>query len=269
MASVNQDFVTFAGDDVAPIFTVKDTSGVAVDISTVSNITWTAKRSLTTAAVITKTKGSGAITFVTNGTDGKFKVSISSSDTASLSGWYLHTASITDSGTKITTVTIGRMQVGLAPSWSYDASLVGTTDLYTVRRIIGDVLVADQKLADAEIQWTINNYSNVYLAAAECCRNIAAQAVRKVDISVGTMRTNYSQEARNYQALAGELEARGMTRGGVSAYVGGISISDKQTVEGDSDRVSPQFVLGMFDDNLAGQTGHETIDSAWDEGNIA
>ena len=36
MAALNQDFVTYAGDDVSPVFTVQTTAGVAVDISSVA-----------------------------------------------------------------------------------------------------------------------------------------------------------------------------------------------------------------------------------------
>lgn len=266
MASVNQDFVTFQGDTVTPVFTVKDSAGAVVDISGVTQISWNARRNKTATAVITKTKTGGQITFVTTGTNGQFEVAITAADTALLDGYYLHEAIITDASGSITTVTIGRMQVGLAPQWTYNPGEVGTTDLYTVRNLIGDVLVSDQLLSDPEVLAAISQYSNTYLAAAEACRNISARNARKVDISNGSMRTNYSQMSARYAVLARELEQRGMMTGGATAYVGGISVADKQANDDDTDRVAPQFTIGEFDDYVLGNVGHQTLDQASSDG---
>jgi hypothetical protein len=261
MAIVNQDFNTFAGDSVSPIFTVIDANNNAVDISGVTDIQWSAQLNLTSSAVITKTKSGGGITFVNTGTDGKFQVTLTTTDTSSLSGWYVHTAALLGAGSSKTTCTIGRMNVGQAPNWTYNAAQVGTVDLYTVRHLIGDVIVSDQQLNDQEILWTIGQYSNDWLAAAECCRNIAARYARQVDTVQAELRTLYSQRTKRYQSMAQDLEMRGMARGGVQAYVGGISISDKITNETDTDRVAPQFSIGMFDNWLPeAPVGHETQD---------
>lgn len=265
MADQNQDFITYQGDDVSPIFTVRDTDGAVVNISTVSQITWSARRNLDTTAAVTKTKTGGGITFVTTGTDGQFQVVITHTDTAALTGYYLHTASITDASGNITTVTVGRMQVGQAPTWSYDPTILATSDLYQARFLIGDTLEGDQQLTDSEIQFCLDSYSNVYSGAAQAARNIASKYARKVDISQGELRTQYSQQARNYRALAIELETRGQARGGVllGVYAGGISVEDKRTQEQDADRVTPQFNLNM-DVNLmvpVPPVGNETPDN--------
>ena len=63
MAALNQDFVTYAGDDISPVFTVQTTAGVAVDISSVAEITWRALNE-DGAIVLTKTKSGGAVSFV-------------------------------------------------------------------------------------------------------------------------------------------------------------------------------------------------------------
>lgn len=248
-ASNNQDFVTYQGDDVSPIFTVRDANGNPIDISAVQNITWMAKLNIDSDPEITKTKQAGQIVFVTNGADGKFQVLILAADTQPLSGFYIHQASIKDQAGNVSTVSVGRLQVGQPPVWTYNPSKVGTVDLYTVRRIIGDVLVGDQQLVDAEIKWALSQYTNVYLAAAECCRNIAAQYARKVDTVQGDLRTMYSAQSAKYSKMATDLEQRGMARGGVGGYAGGISVQDKIAQEDDSDRVTPQFNIGM-DDNL-------------------
>lgn len=260
-AAINQDFVTYKGDSVTPVFTVLNASGVAVNISTVSQITWTAKLNETAAAALTKTKSGGSITFVTTGADGKFQVAITGTDTSGLTeGPYLHYASITDASANVTTVTIGRMSVGIAPQWTYNPKLITTTPLYQARRLLGDVLVNDQQMLDAELLWYITQYSNVYSAAGAAAQGLAAQFARLVDTVQGEMRTMYSAKARNYAMLASQLVLRGKTSGGATmVYSGAISITDKTNQVQDTDRVPPQFNIGM-DDNLLpiGPVGNET-----------
>ena len=261
MAAVNQDFITYVGDAVSPIFTVTASSGgAAVDISGATEITWSAARDDVSAAVLTKLKSAGQITFVNSGTDGKFQVAILKTDTALLSGFYIHKASITDAAGNVTSVAVGRMQVGLAPSWSYDSTQIANVPLYQVRRLIGDVLYGDQQMQDEEILWTISQYGNVYMAAAECCRSLSAQFARMVDTVQGELHTLYSQRTKNYLAMANKFDGIGMSRGTFSmAYAGGISVADKQARNEDTDRVPPQFNIGM-DDNLlpTGPAGNET-----------
>ncbi len=249
-AEINQDFVTYQGDAVAPVFTVRDADGTVVDISTVSEITWSARRNLDTAAVLTKTRSGGAITFVTNGTNGQFQVAIATGDTSAMAGFYVHQAKITDSTGNVTTVTVGRMQIGLPPAWTYDPTQIASSSLYQVRRLIGDIFSGEQLMVDEEINFAIGLYpSSVYLAAAECCRQLSAGFARQVDIVQGELKTNHSQKSKRYAELAVDMQSRGMARGGVMPYVGGISVTDKNAVAADPDRVAPAFNIGM-DDNL-------------------
>lgn len=249
-AALDQDFVTYIGDTVRPIFTVLNQANAVVNIATVNEITWTARSQEGDAALITKTKTGGAITFVTNGSDGKFQVTIGPTDVASLSGFYLHSASITDSNNFQTTVTIGRMQVGLAPQWTYNPKLLGTNRVYQVRRLIGDVLPGDKQLNDADIQFYVDNYPNVWIAAANACRAIAAQYARQVDTIQGELRTLYGQRTRNYTSMAVQLEQQGKGRSSGYVYAGGISVQDKQAQIEDTDRVPPQFNVMIFDNLL-------------------
>jgi hypothetical protein len=249
-AEINQDFITYTGDDVTPVFTVIDQNGTAVDISGVSEITWTARDEAEDTALVTKTKSGGTITFVTDGTDGKFQVAITSTDTGALSGYYLHQASIKDVLNRVTTVTVGRMQVGVAPTWTYNPAKASTNAVYQVRRLIGDVLQNDQQMQDDEIQWYVDNFSNVWTAAGNACLALAAQFARLVDTIQGELRTLYGQRSKNYLAMANTLLNQGKGRGPAFAYAGGISQSDKLMYVEDTDRVPPQFNLMIFDNLL-------------------
>ena len=259
-ASLNQDFVTYKGDSVTPIFTVLNSAGTAIDISSVTQITWTARRENSDSATVTKTKTGGTITFVTDGTDGKFQVAIIGTDTTAMDGFYLHEASITDASGNVTTVSVGRMNVGVAPTWTYDPGSISTNRLYMVRRLVGDVLQNDQQLQDEEVNAAIAIFSNNYLAAAECCRWIAAQYSRLVDTVQGQLSTNYSAKQRAYAQRALELQNFGMSRGaGAMPFAGGITTTDKAAQVSDTSRVTPQFNIGMGDNLLLGNgAGNET-----------
>jgi hypothetical protein len=246
VAAVNQDFITYQGDTVQPVFTVVNSSGVAVDISGATQITWTARTNLDAAAAITKTKTGGQISFVTTGTDGKFQVQVNPADTAALTGFYMHYATITDGAGNVSTVAVGRMQVGLSPAWTYTPALLSTSSLYQVRLLVGDILQGDQQMNDAEINFYVTQFSNVNLAAAACCRHLALRFARLVDTVQGTLKTNYSSKSKQYFALGRDLEARGMATA-IPAYAGGISVQDVQNQTQDTDRVQPQFTIGMTD----------------------
>lgn len=149
-------------------------------------------------------------------------------------------------------------------AWTYDNSLLSTAtanaDVMTVRLMIGDRLPGRQLLYDAEILFNIGQFANLYLAAAECARNISLQYATQVDLVQGELKTNYSQITKMFAERAAMLESRGMARGGAMPYAGGISVQDKNNYVQNTDRVVPNFNIGM-DDNLSspvGPVGNET-----------
>jgi hypothetical protein len=258
-AALNQDFVTYSGDSITPVFTVLTAAGVAVDISTVTDITWTMRQEGSSTALITKTKSGAQITFVTSGTDGKFQVAILAADTMGLSGYYLHEASITDNTGKITTVSVGRMQIGVQPTWTYNPAQLTTNTTYQVRRLIGDVLYGDQQMQDDEIEWFTANYTNVWSAASAAAASLGAQFARLVDTVQGELRTLYGQRAKNYMLISGQLSNQSKGRGPAYAYAGGISAMDKEQQVENVDRVPPNFLIRMFDNVTVGQVGQQAI----------
>lgn len=266
-AAVNQDFLTAAGDDVYPVFTVRDGNGVAIDISTVSEIVWYAQiTSQDAAPLITLRKSTGGIVFNPDGVNGQFQVNIGKAFTAPLDGWYQHWAAITDALGNVTTIEIGRMKVGLKPSWTYDQAKIATVPLFQVRRLLGDVINNDQKLQDQEILFHLANRGGfIYAAAADCALDLAMQYANQVDRSSQTgLSERNSQRTAQYQKMAATLEARSIRNGeGVTVYFGGISQVDKQAVVANTDRVSPQFNIGFMDNNLlpVSQVGNLTPSS--------
>jgi hypothetical protein len=259
MTALLQDFVIYAGNDDQPVFAVQDQTGAAINISGVTEIVWTTQRDLQSSIVLTKKKSLGAITFVTDGTDGKFQVALSKTDTAALTGFYLHTAAITDGSGNVTTVTLGRLQVGTMPLWSYSGDPT-TSNKDAIRFLIGDTIYSDPQLQDPEINFAYTTRGNIWGAAAMLCRALAAQLSRQADVVDQNLRNAYSQRARAYMIRASDYEVQAAIRSGAMPYAGGISIADKQQQEQDTDRVAPQFQLGMDDNFLpVGPAGNESL----------
>ncbi|WP_431490981.1 hypothetical protein [Paraburkholderia fungorum] len=78
---------------------------------------------------------------------------------------------------------------------------------------------------------------------------------------VGDLSIDYGERSKFYQELANTLEAKGNI-GGVIPYSGGISISDKINVEGNTDRVRPPFRVDQFD-NPNSATTQPRRDDPW------
>ena len=133
-------------------------------------------------------------------------------------------------------------------SWSYNLADLSSSQKDQVRFIIGDTLATAQQVQDEEINFAISQRANIWGAAAECARSLAARFAREADSVQGDLHTLYSSKSKAYRAMALEFENKSATNGAGLPYAGGISIVDKQEQEQDGDRVPPQFQLGQ-DDN--------------------
>jgi hypothetical protein len=242
MTATSQDFIIYAGDAAVLAFTV---SGPNHDISTVNQITWTARRDLTSATVLQKTKTGGGITFATDGTDGKFNVDLAGADTTVLSGFYIYSASVTDNTGAVNTVSLGRMQVGQAPIWSYSGD-PSVSDKDAVRFFLGDTDGTSPQVYDGEIAFALTARGTTYGATAMCALALAAKYSRLVNISADGMSQALGQKAAAFRAVATEYLSKEAVYG-AAAYAGGISISDMRTILADTDRVPDLFRYGMLD----------------------
>lgn len=136
-------------------------------------------------------------------------------------------------------------------TWTYTPTLpFSVRD--QIRLLIYDTDANDPLLADEEID-TIATLEagdvtapyNVFRVAAECARRVAGSFSRQGDQTDGTVRVAFSTRASDYRTLAKELYARSR-RSGFAPYAGGISVSDKQSVSDDTDRVRPFFTRDML-----------------------
>jgi hypothetical protein len=138
-------------------------------------------------------------------------------------------------------------------TWTYGGA-PGTTTSATrrdaVRLLVGDTDTTDQQVSDEEIAFALSQTSDdIYNAGALMCRTIAGKYSRLVDTSIESVSSSYSQRAKQYSELAVRLVKEGKRLGSVGLGVpvaGGMSISEMQGVEDDTDRVPSAFRVDQF-----------------------
>lgn len=130
-------------------------------------------------------------------------------------------------------------------TWTYSSTDLSTT-LAVVRLLIGDTDTTDQQLSDEEIAAFTTRYGGVYFSAAAAAESLASKYARFASKTVGRLSIQQGERGDHYHDLAASLRRQGATAGLVP-YAGGISEADKTTVEADTDRIKPQFLLGMDD----------------------
>jgi len=131
-------------------------------------------------------------------------------------------------------------------TWTYNASLLSSTALYRVRFFCGDTDTTDQLVADEEISYLLTQTTSETLAAAWACEYLSRRFARDADKSIGSLSVSSSQRAKAFAARAQELKADDQIL--AVPFAGGLSISDKQTLDADTDATQPQTRIGQ-DDN--------------------
>ena len=128
-------------------------------------------------------------------------------------------------------------------SATYDGSLKQKKD--QVRFLVLDTtnLTTDALVQDEEIEWVLTEKANVFRAAALICdrltvrlRGMKRKRVGDTDIEFGSA---------EYGVLAGRLRAHAAL--GDKPFAGGISISEKQILEDDTDWPDRDFYRGVHD----------------------
>ena len=144
-------------------------------------------------------------------------------------------------------------------AWSYNASALGTSTaaerLNSVRLLIGDTDTSDQQLQDEEITFALSQTGdNIYTSGVWAANAIASKYSRRVTTEIdGALRAEYSDLAKNYRALAGQLreDGRRYSAGALGVEAGGIFISEINTNRADTDRPQPFARMDRFQNNKA------------------
>jgi hypothetical protein len=139
-------------------------------------------------------------------------------------------------------------------TWTYSGD-PDSTALDAIRFLIGDTDTNDQLLSNEEISWVNSEASGsstattaLYDAAMRCCLTIASKLAREADKQIGDLSVSMSQRAKAYREQAVELKNLATREGTVpTPYAGGITISDKDIDEENSDIFRSWFSSGQFE----------------------
>lgn len=129
----------------------------------------------------------------------------------------------------------------------------GASELNDIRAALGDTNSAapgSERLEDEEINRLLTLHGSVAAATVAAARALIAKLARRAtEKTVGSLTLVYSQRIETLQTLVADMGASASRL--AIPYAGGISISDKEIVETDSDRVEPAFSVGMLDSKRA------------------
>ena len=132
-------------------------------------------------------------------------------------------------------------------SWEYDGDFTQQRD--QVRFLIQDTNSSRPLVTDEEIAWLISTEANVYMAAAMICEGLVAKAGNVKTRWIGDLRVTL--DSGMYRGLAASLRSRGMSH--QLPFAGGISVSDKESQQQDSDAVQPRVFKTELDNPRADQ----------------
>jgi len=132
-------------------------------------------------------------------------------------------------------------------TWTYTPDFTTTRD--QVRFLAGDTDTTDQLVTDEEVAFAYAQEGSTRGAAALLLEGLAKKFARKCDSSVGDLSKSYSQMSKAFGEQAKAMRRSSAVYG--IPVAGGISISRVETVDEDTDRVTPAFRRGMLDNPTA------------------
>lgn len=119
-----------------------------------------------------------------------------------------------------------------------------------IRLMVGDISTSTsgEFLDDVQYLYLLSVAPNQYSAAALTCTVLAAKnGGNAITKKVGDL--SYTKgDASYYNALKTQFTIMSALQPSGAPYAGGITISDKQNVEADANRVQPFFHREIFDD---------------------
>src|SRR6185369_1963440 len=133
-------------------------------------------------------------------------------------------------------------------SWTYSGN-PKTSSKDAVRFLIGDTKSDGEKLAtDEEIDWALEQNSNIYAAAATVADNIATYFSTLADSEeLGPIKVSYNNRVKMYSLRVKQLNMKASSKGYMEVYAGGIDVNDKESQASDSSLTGPNFTIGMND----------------------
>lgn len=131
-----------------------------------------------------------------------------------------------------------------------------TSNNDTLKFLVGDLSTssASEYISTGKCAQLISMFGSVRAAAPHAARAIAARFADEADKRVGDLSIAASQKAKAFMDLARSLERQVATA--AQPYGGGLSVSERNAARTDSDRILPQFTVGMHDSVRNPQTSY-------------
>ena len=144
-------------------------------------------------------------------------------------------------------------------TWTYGGD-PSASALAAIRFLTADTDTNDQLINDEEIAWTNNQVTGsdtattaLYEVSYRVMVAIASKFSRLADQSVGDLKVDMFQKATNAREQAALLKQQALREGNTpTPYAGGISVSDKEIDEDNSDIVQPYFSRGQWTNSRGG-----------------
>lgn len=140
----------------------------------------------------------------------------------------------------------------MSTKWSYSGD-PSSSQRDAVRFRVGDTDPNEPIFTDAELDHLVLAEGSTNEASIAAAKAAVAKYARQVATSdtedKKTKRRDFQQRLEHFQALVKELVAQRSKRT-VGIFAGGLSISQKQAVECDTDRVAPAFKRTTHDNDL-------------------
>jgi len=128
----------------------------------------------------------------------------------------------------------------MAFTWNGDPA---ASTLEAIRWHIDDIVEANAKFTDAEINYAYAQEGSVFGAAALLCEQLASKYAEDVSRSLGPLRIDLTALAEKYEAKAANFRKRAQAY--ATPYAGNISETDEESWEDDSDIKQPIFEKDM------------------------
>lgn len=137
-------------------------------------------------------------------------------------------------------------------TWSY--SDPGDNSKDAVRFLVGDTVQDDGLIEDEEINYILDEFDDVYEAAASVAEAIASRFAREVAHSGDGLSYSGNQLNQHYSDMAVRLRrlASRRRRSGAGPYVGGISYREREKADQEYDLIPSAFRSSMHDHPEAG-----------------
>lgn len=131
-------------------------------------------------------------------------------------------------------------------SWTYDVSLLSSSNLMQVRLLVGDTNTLDQQLQDEEIDFFVSQEGSARSGAVSAARALYAKYSRKANKQVGDLKIEAEKIAGHYLELLKELQDSATFSNAVPT-AGGVYARDRDASQQNEALIPSSIRRGMHD----------------------